>query len=81
MDVGEKAGNHHPESISGQGPGSVFTAGAVAEVLAQANIGGGFNGRIEVPVIVDGREIARAVREAEGSMGKQTVFGGFANVY
>jgi hypothetical protein len=54
---------------------------AVAEVLSQANVGGGFNGRIEVPVIVDGREIARAVREAEGNMGSQTVFGGFANVY
>lgn len=54
---------------------------AVAEVLAQANVGGGFNGRIEVPVIIDGREIARAVREAEGKMGTQTVFGGFANVY
>ena len=54
---------------------------AFAEVLAQANIGGGFNGRIEVPVIVDGREIARAVREAESNMGTQTVFGGFANVY
>lgn len=54
---------------------------AVAEVLAQANIGGGFNGRIEVPVIVNGREIARAVRESEQDMGKQTVFGGFANAY
>lgn len=54
---------------------------AVAEVLAQANIGGSFNGTIEVPVIIDGREIARAVREAEGNMGKQTVFGGFANAY
>ncbi len=56
---------------------------AVAEVLAQVNVGGsgGFNGRIEVPVIIDGREIARAVREAEGNMGTQTVFGGFANVY
>jgi hypothetical protein len=54
---------------------------AVAEVLAQANIGGGFNGRIEVPVIIDGREVARAVRDAESSMGTQTVFGGFANVY
>jgi phage-related protein len=54
---------------------------AVAEVLAQANIGGGFNGTIEVPVIIDGREIARAVREAESNMGSQTVFGGFANVY
>ena len=54
---------------------------AVAEVLAQANIGGGFNGRIEVPVIIDGREVARAVREAENTFGTQTVFGGFANVY
>lgn len=55
---------------------------AVAEVLAQVNVGGGnFNGRIEVPVIIDGREIARAVRDAESSMGSQTVFGGFANVY
>ena len=54
---------------------------AVAEVLAQANIGGGYNGRIEVPVIIDGREIARAVRNAESNMGSQTVFGGFANAY
>lgn len=55
---------------------------AVAEVLAQVNVGSsGYNGRIEVPVIIDGREIARAVREAEGNMGTQTVFGGFANVY
>ena len=54
---------------------------AVAEVLAQTNVGSGYNGRIEVPVIIDGREVARAVREAEGNMGSQTVFGGFANVY
>lgn len=54
---------------------------AVAEVLAQVNVGGGYNGRIEVPVIIDGREIARAVRDAENRMGAQTVFGGFANVY
>ena len=54
---------------------------AVAEVLAQANIGGGSVGRIEVPVIIDGREIARAVRQAEDNMGSQTVFGGFANAY
>lgn len=53
---------------------------AVAEVLAQVNVGGS-SGRIEVPVIIDGREIARAVRQAEGNMGSQTVFGGFANVY
>lgn len=55
---------------------------AVAEVLAQVNVGSsGYNGRIEVPVIIDGREIARAVREAEGNMGSQTVFGGFANAH
>ena len=55
---------------------------AVAEVIAQVNVGSsGYNGRIEVPVIIDGREVARAVREAEGNMGSQTVFGGFANVY
>ena len=54
---------------------------AVAEVLAQVNVGGGYNGRIEVPVMIDGREIARAVRESEDNMGSQTVFGGFANVY
>lgn len=54
---------------------------AVADVLAQANFVGGYNGRIEVPVIVDGREIARAVREADSNMGTQTVFGGFANAY
>ena len=55
---------------------------AVAEVLAQVNVGSsGYNGRIEVPVIVGNREIARAVRDAESSMGSQTVFGGFANVY
>lgn len=55
---------------------------AVAEVLAQVNIGSsGYNGRIEVPVIIDGREIARAVRDGELKLGKQTVFGGFANAY
>ena len=54
---------------------------AVAEVLSQSNFGGEYGGRIEVPVIIDGREVARAVREAEGNMGSQTVFGGFANVY
>lgn len=55
---------------------------AVAEVIAQINTGNrGFNGRIEVPVVINGREIARAVRDAEESMGSQTVFGGFANAY
>lgn len=52
----------------------------LADRLAD-RIGGGFGGRIEVPVIIDGREIARATREAEGRMGTQTVFGGFANAY
>lgn len=40
-----------------------------------------FGGRIEVPVIINGREIARAVRDAEEDLGTQTVFGGFANAY
>jgi hypothetical protein len=47
----------------------------------QNNGGGGFNGRIEVPVIIDGKQIALAVRDAESNLGKQTVFGGFANAY
>ena len=41
----------------------------------------GFNGRIEVPIYLDSRQIALAVREAENSLGSQTVFGGFANAY
>jgi uncharacterized protein YpuA (DUF1002 family) len=49
--------------------------------IALSNNNGGFNGRIEVPVIVDGREIARAVREAENRMGSQSITGGFANAY
>ena len=53
----------------------------VAEVLATMNVGSGFNGRIEVPIYLDGRQIALAVREAENNLGSQTVFGGFANAY
>lgn len=41
----------------------------------------GFNGRIEVPIYLDSRQIALAVREAENNLGAQTVFGGFANAY
>ena len=41
----------------------------------------GFNGRIEVPVYMDGKQIAFAVRESENAIGTQTVFGGFANAY
>lgn len=52
----------------------------LADRLAD-RIGGGFNGKIEVPVIIDGREIARATRDAESRMGTQTVFGRFANAY
>lgn len=35
------------------------------------------------PIIlqIDGREIARATREGDASLGSQTVFGGFANAY
>ena len=53
----------------------------VAEVLANMNVGNGFNGRIEIPLYLDGRQIALAVREAENNLGTQTVFGGFANAY
>lgn len=53
---------------------------AVAEVVANMNVGSS-SGRIEVPVYINGRQIALAVREAENSLGSQTVFGGFANAY
>ena len=45
------------------------------------NGGGGFNGRIEIPLYLDSRQIALAVRDAENNLGSQTVFGGFANAY
>jgi hypothetical protein len=54
---------------------------AVAEVVANMNVGSNSNGRIEVPVYLDSRQIALAVREAENNLGSQTVFGGFANAY
>lgn len=56
---------------------------AVAEVIAQINMNNNSSGNntIVVPVMINGREILRAVREAESDSGKQTVFGGFANVY
>jgi hypothetical protein len=49
--------------------------------IALSNNNGGFNGRIEVPVYMDGKQIAFAVRESENAIGTQTVFGGFANAY
>lgn len=49
--------------------------------IALSNNNGGFNGRIEVPVYIDGKRIAFAVRENENAIGTQTVFGGFANAY
>jgi hypothetical protein len=49
--------------------------------IALRNNNSGFNGRIEVPVIIDGREVLRAVRSNENAVGTQTVFGGFANAY
>ena len=68
-----------PEVVS---PISTMKQAFREEMLEFGNsFGGGSVGRIEVPVIIDGREIARAVRDAESNMGKQTVFGGFANVY
>lgn len=54
---------------------------AVAEVVANMNVGNSSSGRIEVPVYINGRQIALAVREAENDLGTQTVFGGFANAY
>ena len=51
---------------------------ALAEVMAMNT---GFNGKIEVPVYLDGKRVAVAVRGANESMGTQTVFGGFASVY
>lgn len=56
---------------------------AVAEVIAQINMNSnsGFNGTIVIPLMVNGREILRVVREAESDAGSQTVFGGFANAY
>lgn len=56
---------------------------AVAEVLAQVNMNNsnGSKMTITIPVYLNGREIARAERDAENEMGKQTVFGGFANAY
>ena len=54
---------------------------AVAEALASASVSGsGVNGRIEVPVIINGREVMRAIREVEDSAGSRSVYGGFANV-
>ena len=47
----------------------------------QNNGGSGFNGKIEVPIYLNGRQIALAVRDAENDLGSQTVFGGFANAY
>jgi hypothetical protein len=41
----------------------------------------GFSGRIEVPIYLDGRQIAIAIRDAENNLGTQTVTGGFANAY
>lgn len=41
----------------------------------------GFNGRVEVPIYLDSRQIAVAIRDAENNLGTQTVFGGFANAY
>jgi phage-related protein len=42
---------------------------------------GGFNGKIEVPVYIGNRQVALAVRDGESELGRQTVFGGFANAY
>lgn len=55
---------------------------AVAEVISEINMNNnGFSGTIVVPIIVNDREVLRVVRTAESILGKQTVYGGFANAY
>lgn len=51
------------------------------EFTAQRPVTGTYNSRIEIPIYIDSRQIALAVREAENNLGSQTVFGGFANAY
>ncbi len=53
----------------------------LAAKIASQMPSNGFSGTIEVPVNIDSREVARAVRSGNGKLGNQTVFGGFANVY
>lgn len=53
----------------------------LAAKIASQIPSGSFDGTIEVPVNIDGREVARAVRSGENELGNQTVFGRFANVY
>lgn len=53
----------------------------LAAKIASQIPSGGFSGTIEVPVNIDSREIARAVRTGENQLGNQTVFGRFANAY
>ena len=49
--------------------------------IAMSNNKGGFYGTIEIPLIVDGREALRIIRNAENNAGLQTVKGAFANAY
>lgn len=75
-------------AILGDQPRGQTNIEAPLETIVQAfnmalknNGGSGFNGKIEIPLYLDGRQIALAVREAENNLGSQTVFGGFANAY
>lgn len=52
-------------------------AAKIASIMPAESTGG----RIEIPLYLDGREIARAVRGGEDKLGNQTVFGRFANAY
>lgn len=51
--------------------------------LEALQVAGGNMAQDNRPIVlqVDGREIARATREGNASLGSQTVFGGFANAY
>lgn len=52
----------------------------LADKIASRGLGNAQDNR---PIVlqIDGREIARAVRDGNSRLGTQTVFGGFANVY
>ncbi len=61
--------------------GSVDNIAAALEKVMTGKNYGDSNQTIVVPVYINDREIARATRSGNESLGNQTVFGGFANAY
>lgn len=53
----------------------------LASKIASQMPSNNFSGKIEVPVYLYGREIARASRDGNNELGEQTVYGRFANAY